>query len=230
MKRKHMMVIGALTICGSLLVAVPSSFAVKSMDDKELDRTTAAGQPRVDVGNGQQTITDDSLYSVSVSLDGQNAITGDSVVNVAGENNVAVGVNVANVDGGGEVDQINDIQQTRNAQVTIATLASDGTVATANGTAAGDITVGNITASADHIKIGQGDQTEEDNSTYSVEITDAAQQDAAVLSMVNAAGRNNVAVALNAANQSYTTFGGTTDVGIFGAGMISQLNSIVQGN
>ena len=125
MKQKYMLVIGALTICGSLLVAVPSSFAVKSMDDKELDRTTAAGQPRVDVGNGQQTITDDSLYSVSVSLDGQNAITGDSVVNVAGENNVAVGVNVANVDGGGEVDQINDIQQTRNAQVTIATLASE---------------------------------------------------------------------------------------------------------
>ena len=229
--QKHMMVMGALMICGSLLVAVPSSFAAKSMDDKEMDQTTAAGQPRVDVGNGQQTITDNSLYSVSVGLNGQESIAGDSVANVAGENNVAVGVNVANVDGGGNVDQINDISQTRNAQVTITGTGAqwtDGSVANAAGdVVGGDMTVGPITATADHIKIGHGDQTEEDSSTYSVDLSDAAQQNAVVLSMVNAAGRNNVAVALNAANRDYVFgLGGLT----VGANTISQLNTIVQGN
>jgi hypothetical protein len=226
MKHKHMTLIGVLSICGSLLVVVPSSFAAKALSDKDMDRTTAAGQPRVDVGNGQQTITDNSLYTVTISADGQNAITGDSVVNVAGENNVAVGVNVANVDGLGEVDQINDMQQTRNAKLDIKTISwTDGTVDTDNGTVTGDITVDTITASADHIKLGHGDQTEEDNSTYTVELTDQAQQDAVVLSMVNAAGRNNVAVALNAANRDFATFDGAS-----GAMTISQLNTIVQGN
>jgi hypothetical protein len=107
--KKHMVVIGALTVCGSLLMAVPSSFAAKAMNDSEMDRTTAAGQPRVDIGNGQQVINDNSLYTVSVTLDGQTGVTGDSLANVAGENNVAVGVNVANVDGGGTVDQINNV-------------------------------------------------------------------------------------------------------------------------
>ena len=227
-KHKHMMVIGALTICGSLLVAVPSSFAVKSMNDKEMDQTTAAGQPRVDVGNGAQTIDDNSLYSVSVGLSGQIGISGDSAANVAGENNVAVGLNVANVDGGGSVDQINDFNQQRNSQVTITTLSwADGTVATTAGDVSGDLSIDSITASADHIKIGHGDQTETDNSTYSVDITDTAQQDAVVLSLVNAAGRNNVAVAINAANQNYTFgVGGAT----VGAATISQMNTFVQGN
>ncbi|MEI6083047.1 MAG: hypothetical protein WCS70_01970 [Verrucomicrobiota bacterium] len=232
-QKKHMVVIGTLTLCGSLLVAVPSSFAAKAMDDKDMDRTTAAGQPRVDVGNGQQTINDNSLYSVSLGLDAQGAITGDSVANIAGENNVAVAINVANVDGGGTVDQLNDINQQRNSQVTIVAGATrpgltwvDGTVSTANGDVSGDITVDNITASADHIKIGHGDQTEEDNSTYAVDITDAAQKDAVVLSMVNAAGRNNVAVAVNAANRDQSLSLGAD----FGAIAISQLNTIVQSN
>jgi hypothetical protein len=60
-----------------------------------------------------------------------------------------------------------------------------------------------------------------------VTITDNAQQNAVELSIVNSAGRNNVAVALNAANQSYTFgLGGTT----VGASTVSQLNSIIQGN
>lgn len=233
MKKQHIMMIGTLTLCGSLLVAVPSSFAVKSMDDKEMDRTTAAGQPRVDIGNGQQTIDDGSLYSVSIGLGSQSAIVGDSAVNVAGENNIAVGVNVANVDGGGSVDQINNFDQQRNSQVTIAAPTTgagltwlDGTVSsTAGGTESGDISVNNITVSADHIHIGHGDQTENDTSTYSVDIQDTAQADAAVLSLVNAAGRNNVAVGLNAANGSYATFGVTG-----GAIAISQLNSFTQTN
>ena len=227
MKQKHMIVVGALTLCGSLLVAVPSSFAVKAMDDKEMDRTTAAGQPVLDVGNGQQLITDDSLYTVNITLDGQTAIAGDSVVNAAGVNNVGVGVNVANADGGGSIDQINDVSQTHNTPVTIGTLAwQDGTVSTVNGDVSGDLTVDTLTA-AGFVKVGHGDQTVEDNSTYTVLLTDEAQADAVVLSMVNAAGLNNVAVAVNAANQNYTFGVGGTGVG---AVTISQLNTIIQAN
>lgn len=228
MKQKHMVVIGALTICGSLLIAVPSSFAAKAMDDKDMDQTTAAGQPRVDIGNGQQVINDNSLYTISLDLNAQNAIVGDSIANVAGENNVAVGVNVANVDGAGTVDQLNDITQQRNSQVDVAGLLTwvDGLVSTANGDASGDISVDGITASADHIKIGHGDQTEDDNSVYAVDITDDAQANAVVLSMVNAAGRNNVAVAINAANRDQALSLGAG----FGAIEVSQLNTIVQSN
>ena len=229
MNQKHMMVIGALAICGSLLVAVPSSFAAKSMSDKDMDQTTAAGQPRIDIGNGQQTIEDSSLYTVTIGGTAQSGLSGDSIVNAAGENNVAVGVNVVNVDGGGSVDQLNDIEQQRNSKVTITTLswADAVTVLSADGsTSAGGITVAGITASADHIKIGHGDQTEVDNSTYTVELTDSAQSEAVGLSVANVAGRNNVAVALNAANRDYSAWGGIT-VGAFTS---SQINTIVQGN
>ena len=126
------------------------------------------------------------------------------------------------------------IRDRRNSQVTIVAATGggagltwlDGTVANAaGGTESGDITVNNITASADHVHIGHGDQTETDSSTYSVDIQDTAQADAAVLSLVNAAGRNNVAVGLNAANGSYATFGATG-----GAIAISQMNSFTQTN
>jgi hypothetical protein len=226
MKRKHIVVISALALSSSLMVG--QSFAAKTMNDSEMDGTTAAGQPRVAVGNGQQIINDNSLYTVAIDLNGQSGIVGDNVANVAGENNVAVGMNVASVDGGGLVDQINDIQQTRNASLEAPSITwTDGSAANADGDVnTGDMTVVDIKASADHVKLGHGDQVEEDNSTYTVEITDAAQADATVFNMVNAAGRNNVAVGLNAANRDYT-FGAGLDNGAL---TVSQLNSIVQGN
>jgi hypothetical protein len=226
MKSKHIVVIGALVISGSLMVG--QSFAAKTMDDSEMDGTTAAGQPRVAVGNGQQIINDNSLYTVALDLGAQGGIVGDNVANVAGENNVAVGMNVAAVDGGGEVDQINDIAQTRNASLTAPSITwTDGSAANADGDInTGEMTVVDINASADHVKLGHGDQVEEDNSTYTVELTDTAQADATVFNMVNAAGRNNVAVGLNAANRDYAGGLGAD----MGAIMVTQLNSIVQGN
>jgi hypothetical protein len=167
------------------------------------------------------------MYTVSITLDAQSGIVGDNVANVAGENNVAVGMNVAVVDGGGMVDQINDVEQTRNASLESPSITwTDGTATTDNGTAGGDITVTDISATADHVKIGHGDQVEEDNSLYTVEVTDAAQGDATVFNLVNAAGRNNVAVALNAANRDYTGFLGA----LSGAETITQLNTVKQGN
>lgn len=126
MKKKHMLAMGVLTLCGSLLVAVPSSFAVKSMGDKEMDATSAAGQSRIDIGNGSQTINDGSTYGVDIA--GQGTIVGGSIANIAGENNVAVGVNVVNMDTSDTLDQENTISQQRNAQLTVApaTAASGG--------------------------------------------------------------------------------------------------------
>ncbi len=225
MKSKHLALMGAVSLCGSLLVVVPSGLAAKAMSDKDMDQTTAAGQPRVDVGNGNQTITDNSLYSLSLSGSGQMDVSGDSIANVAGENNIGVGENVANVDGGGEADQLNDIEQTRNATVTANNLNVNGTSTTPAGTSDGTVSADTITATADHIKIGHGDQTEEDNSTYTVDLADQSQQDLVAFSLINAAGRNNVGVALNAANRDALPLTGSG-----GALTVSQLNTIIQGN
>ena len=244
MKKKNMMVIGTLAICGSLLVAVPSSFAVKSMDDKEMDTTTAAGQSRIDIGDGNQTINDGSTYGVTI--DGMGVVVGGSIVNIAGENNVAVGVNVLNADTADSVDQENTIGQQRNAQLSVtgpAGIAWETGVSVANGNVGADssadntaivggITISDITASADHIKVGHGDQTENDSSTWSVEIGAGAQDTVSALSMVNGAGRNNIAVGLNAANsdQMVGTAGGVSGLTGYTLSAITQANTISQQN
>ena len=246
MKKKHVLAIGALTLCGSLLVAVPSSFAVKSMGDKEMDATSAAGQSRIDIGDGSQTINDGSTYGVDIA--GQGTVVGGSMANIAGENNVAVGVNVVNMDTSEALDQENTISQQRNAQLTVATATagaivwSDGVAVqngltgsgvdgnqADNGIISGGITVDNITASADHIKVGHGDQTENDTSVWTVLIEAGAQDTVSALSMVNGAGRNNIAVGINAAN-SDQLIGAISSVSASTITTISQLNTFIQQN
>ena len=246
MKKKHVVAIGALTLCGSLLVAVPSSFAVKSMGDKEMDATSAAGQSRIDIGDGSQTINDGSTYGVDIK--GQGVVVGGSIVNLAGENNVAVGVNVVNMDTADSLDQQNVISQQRNAQLTVATTTAGGIVwsdgvavqsgltgsgvdgnQADNGIVSGGITVDNITASADHIKVGHGNQTENDSSVWTVLIDTGAQDTISALSAVNAAGRNNIAVGINAAN-SDQLIGAISSVSASTITTISQLNTFIQQN
>ena len=246
MKKKHVLAIGALTLCGSLLVAVPSSFAVKSMGDKEMDATSAAGQSRIDIGDGSQTINDGSTYGVDIK--GQGVVVGGSIVNLAGENNVAVGVNVVNMDTADSLDQQNVISQQRNAQLTVATTTAGGIVwsdgvavqsgltgsgvdgnQADNGIISGGITVDNITASADHIKVGHGDQTENDTSVWTVLIEAGAQDTVSALSMVNGAGRNNIAVGINAANSDQLV-GAVSGISASTISTISQLNTFIQQN
>ena len=246
MKKKHMLAIGALTLCGSLLVAVPSSFAVKSMGDKEMDATSAAGQSRIDIGDGSQTINDGSTYGVDIK--GQGVVVGGSIVNLAGENNVAVGVNVVNMDTADSLDQQNVISQQRNAQLTVATTTAGGIVwsdgvavqsgltgsgvdgnQADNGIVSGGITVDNITASADHIKVGHGNQTENDSSVWTVLIDTGAQDTISALSAVNAAGRNNIAVGINAANSDQLV-GAVSGISASTISTISQLNTFIQQN
>ena len=247
MKKKHMLAMGVLTLCGSLLVAVPSSFAVKSMGDKEMDATSAAGQSRIDIGNGSQTINDGSTYGVDIA--GQGTVVGGSMANIAGENNVAVGVNVVNMDTSEALDQENTISQQRNAQLTVAAGATAGGIVWSDGVAvqngltgsgvdgnqadngiiSGGITVDNITASADHIKVGHGDQTENDTSVWTVLIEAGAQDTVSALSMVNGAGRNNIAVGINAAN-SDQLIGSISGVSASTISTISQINTFIQQN
>jgi len=246
MKKKHVLAIGALTLCGSLLVAVPSSFAVKSMGDKEMDATSAAGQSRIDIGDGSQTINDGSTYGVDIK--GQGVVVGGSIVNLAGENNVAVGVNVVNMDTADSLDQQNVISQQRNAQLTVATATAGGIVwsdgvavqsgltgsgvdgnQADNGIISGGITVDNITASADHIKVGHGNQTENDSSVWTVLIDTGAQDTISALSSVNAAGRNNIAVGINAANSDQLV-GAVSGISASTISTISQLNTFIQQN
>ena len=246
MNKKQVLAMGVLTLCGSLLVAVPSSFAVKPMGDKEMDATSAAGQSRIDIGDGSQTINDGSTYGVDIA--GQGTVVGGSMANIAGENNVAVGVNVANVDTADALDQENTISQQRNAQLTVAT-ATGGAIVWGDGVAvqsgltgsgvdgaqadnsiiSGGITVDNITASADHIKVGHGDQTENDSSVWTVLIEAGAQDTVSALSMVNGAGRNNIAVGINAAN-SDQLIGVASATSAGSISTISQINTFIQQN
>lgn len=223
MKQTHLRLLGATALCGSLLMAGPSSFAGKALSDEEMDKSTAAGQPRVQVGNGNQEIIDNSLYDVTLDANAQTDVAGDSIVNTAGENNIGVAQNVANVDGGGEIDQINEVNQARSSRLDATDLSLDGTSTSAAGESDGSVAAATIGAQADHIKVGHGDQLEDDNSVFTLAVTDEAQQNLVAFSLVNAAGRNNVGVALNAANRDAAFLDG-------GAFIVTQLNTINHGN
>jgi hypothetical protein len=75
---------------------------------------------------------------------------------------------------------------------------------------------------ADHVKLGEGDQTITDLSEVSVLIAGQSQQDAVALNLVNVAGRNNVATAWNV--------GSSLSALDLSGGNIKQVNTISQVN
>jgi hypothetical protein len=75
-----------------------SEFSMTSSKDKsQLERVTA---DHVKIGDGEQVITDETEYEVSLSDDAQGAATALSIINVAGRNNVATAWNLASSAGG----------------------------------------------------------------------------------------------------------------------------------
>ena len=132
-----------------------------------------------------------------------------------------------------DATQNNDITQTHNTGITADGVTwTDGTVSTTAGDVTGGLASTTITA-AGTVKIGHGDQTVTDGSVYSVDVGATAQQTVAVLSVVNAAGLNNVAVGINAANDSLTSgSGNVVGLGIGGSfgTSISQINTLIQSN
>jgi hypothetical protein len=113
--------IGGIALCVSLLLVASSSFAATALTDEELDETTAAGQSAVQKNGdcdecSSQTINDRAQASVTILNQAQEETTAGNLINVAGENNVAGAVNLADTDGG-MIDQLNDITQSKAATV-----------------------------------------------------------------------------------------------------------------
>jgi hypothetical protein len=132
------------------LLCASTSFAKKSMDEEEMELVTAAGQPAVIVvagPHGAVTINADEMGLITQTIDtgSQTNLRALALNNVAGENQVANGVNIqsgaASTNGG---KQINEINQSWGA--TLDWSAVEGTATAASGGNGGDVTVsGSIT-------------------------------------------------------------------------------------
>jgi hypothetical protein len=132
------------------LLFASTSFAKKSMDEEEMELVTAAGQPAVIVvagPHGAVTINADEMGLITQTIDtgSQTNLRALALNNVAGENQVANGVNIqsgaARTNGG---KQINEINQSWGA--TLDWSAVEGTATAASGGNGGDVTVsGSIT-------------------------------------------------------------------------------------
>jgi hypothetical protein len=86
---------------------------------------------------------------------------------------------------------------------------------------------------ADHVKIGDGEQLINDETEYDVSLTDDSQGNATALSIINVAGRNNVATAWNLASSaggSISVVPYITSGSLSTPGSIHQLNVVNQVN
>jgi hypothetical protein len=138
----------------AVLLCASASFAKKSMDEEEMDLVTAAGQPLVisvdydDAVNGTLTVTADEMGTITQTIQSNSQINlrALAINNVAGENQVANGVNIQSgaASTGESAAQINEINQSWGA--TFDWDYAQGTVATAAGGNGGSVTVsGSIT-------------------------------------------------------------------------------------
>jgi hypothetical protein len=132
------------------LLCASTSFAKKSMDEEEMELVTAAGQPAViivadvDGGglSGNITVNADEMGLITQTIDtgSQTNLRALALNNVAGENQVANGVNIqsgaASTDGG---KQINEITQSWGA--TFDWSAVEGTATAAPGGSGGSVSV-----------------------------------------------------------------------------------------
>jgi hypothetical protein len=106
----------ALTLSLSVALA-SSSFAAQALSDEEMDKATAKGQSAVlKNSDGDQTVIDNSIGTVTLHENAQSELTAGTAANVAGANNIATAVNAAKVVTG-DVSQNNDIWQSKAASV-----------------------------------------------------------------------------------------------------------------
>ncbi len=268
------------TCCIALISAAPA-FAGRRLSDKEMDKATAKGQPTLLKGEGKQTIYDHADHTVNGSGWSQEGAKGLSIANVAGENNVAVGQNLALT--GGTLKQENKIRQDHAVRVTLAPKqgaskphhgggkpwdrpkGNDGKPHDGGGKpyddggkpqdaalkpveegqkpgdggkfggrpdgkdrgkrhyiASGDKIRG------DHVKLGDGDQWIKDKTKFSVVLSGNSQQGAVAASLLNVAGRNNVAVGQNVGAGGFGGDSQGLSIGGGGSATLTQTNSIIQ--
>jgi hypothetical protein len=92
---KYLVIIGLVAVV-AVFLAAPSAMAKKKLADQELDLITAAGQPKiVQTGTGSITFTEGPNFTLDIQTGSQTDTQGLVINNVAGENQLATGLNIA---------------------------------------------------------------------------------------------------------------------------------------
>ena len=131
--KRLMIGMGALLIAAAL---VSPSFAGKqAVGDDELDLVTAAGQPVIISAGGAATVTFVPFTSIAqtIQTNSQSSLRALALNNVAGENQVANGINISGAATGAGLSQSNTITQSwgSTSDITIASVGgASGSLAT----------------------------------------------------------------------------------------------------
>jgi len=108
---KHLVIL-SLVVLVAVFLAAPSAMAKKALSEDELDLITAAGQPKIiQTGTGTITFTDSPVYTLSLGTNAQTQLSALTVNNIAGEVQLANGINIATIAFGNGPIQGNTITQ-----------------------------------------------------------------------------------------------------------------------
>jgi hypothetical protein len=108
---KYLVIIGLVAVV-AVFLAAPSAMAKKKLADSELDLITAAGEPKiVQTGTGSITFTEGPNFTLDIATGSQTDTQGLVINNIAGENQLATGLNIAGSVFLNNQGQSNDITQ-----------------------------------------------------------------------------------------------------------------------
>lgn len=248
-RRKLMTGVGSFVIAAAL--AAPSFAAKQAVSDEELDLVTAAGQPAVISSSGtSSTVSFTGNTTVALGILGTSQANLRALVlnNVAGENQVANGVNIQGGNAG-TAGQSNTITQSWGSinDTAFATVAGVSTAAPTCGSAlicrvsaAGSTSPGVVRVlsnTADQIvnsNGGSGLSSVSYNPTTNIALsvgldsTEGSQNSLIALVVNNVAGLNQVANGVNIAGSSVTLGGGQITLPAAGTSGGGQTNQIEQ--
>lgn len=102
MRKIRLLMIVGLVAMVAVFLAAPSAMAKKkALADEEMDLITAAGQPTIiQTGSGSITFTSEPEFTLDLESNSQTSLTALVLNNIAGENQIATGINVASLNGG----------------------------------------------------------------------------------------------------------------------------------
>lgn len=231
--------VGALLVATAM--AVPSFAAKQAVSDDELDLVTAAGQPTIISGGAGSAITFAPSISIAQTIQGSSQFNLRALAlnNVAGENQVANGINISGADNDGVGAQDNKIRQSWGS-------TNDLTVAKIGGLTAKVTVVCNASAlickptttsavppgagitkrvlqTADHIiNVGAG-STVTYNPTMRVDATLDTNSQSGLVALVvnNVAGLNQVGVGINIWSSNVTLPNATGDIAFINTGGVA---------
>ncbi len=240
---KHL-VIFALVALVAVFLAAPSAMAKKQLAEDELELITAAGQPKVVESDGSTSpIFFSDVVEVNLVFDTnvQMSLTALSLNNVAGENQLATGINIENSGNTTTSSQSVSIVQSWGAikDITAVMTSSAGGAGCSTSAEKCILTKGGNASSkgflvsmlADQIIASNGDNSQitvTQTPQFDLAFATGSQQSLAALVVNNIAGLNQVATGVNitASGLNIGTFGGGTGVTASAGGGIQGAQSV----